>query len=119
MVTLRAVALGVLALIVSFMCPGCDDGTIVEEVVCLSGRVEDMATGLPLDSAWVVLDDTLTGAVFYTDTAGEFALASTPFKGPRILIAGRIGYLTAVVDTFENIQRDTGGILVELDRAEE
>ena len=94
---------------------GCSDKTVYERAVVLSGKVQSGTTGVPLDSAWVTLGDTLVSVrTRYTDSLGEFSVPSFPFRLPEQLTIKREGFRT-VIDTFENVQSDVSDLLYELE----
>ena len=94
---------------------GCDY-TVGEHPSTLSGTVVDSTTGVPLDSAWVALDDSSLGSRCYTDSMGAFTLLHMGGIEEEVLFAGKPGYLTRGI-TLTDVYHSLNGIRFELPQA--
>ena len=86
--------------------------------VRISGRISDVESGDPIDSAWVTLYDSTLVTRFYSDVEGQFVVwwEATDSKTP--LYAGKTGYIT-LIDTLDGVPTDTSGLVLELARMEQ
>jgi len=103
-----------MALVAALAGPGCGPKGEEWHVVHLSGSVWEAPSGLPIDSAWVALDDSVRGTKAFTDTVGAFDLATLRFAR-GILYAGKAGYRTAS-KAFTDVDSDIDSIAFDLER---
>ncbi len=92
---------------------GCDSKKDDRWIV-IDGMVTEREHHLPVDSAWVVLIDSLRTPT-YTDSLGRFHLMIIPYAQIDIF-AGKKGYLSVHL-VIETHGKDVSGILVELEKA--
>jgi hypothetical protein len=98
---------------------GCNDATVWERTVTISGQVADAETQEPLDSAWIVVGaDTLLATPYvFSDSLGRFSVQHGVF-GLQPVYVGRDGYMTSIDTLLVKSDSDVTGLYYELGRAQ-
>jgi hypothetical protein len=113
-ITLTTILILVISLLLTSA--GCDE--TADKSLTFSGMIVDEDTQSPLDSAWVVLDDTLLATRYYSDSAGEFQVTIFGVHLPEAyLYIGRVDYQT-IADTLYDVRSNVPGLHYELERTQ-
>ena len=95
---------------------GAADDTQTGKTVKLSGQVISKLTGVPIDSAQVVVNGLNGQLAFYTDSQGKFNRDITVTSSVNLtIVVAKLGYVTDSVNVFVSGNSDVTTGIVELE----
>jgi len=95
---------------------GGDDQQQTQKTVKVSGQVISKLTGIPIDSAQVVVNGLNGQLAFYTDSQGKFNRDITVTSSVNLtIVVAKLGYVTDSVNVFVSGNSDVTAGIVELE----